>query len=402
MKEEFVPPEARAEALAKARDKKMAKSSAAYVRGTTARFYNWLAGVKRGSLPEGPPIWICGDCHLGNLGPVANDDKDIKIQIRDFDQTVIGNPCHDLIRLGLSLASTARGSNLSGVVTAKLLDAILISYRGVLEGEDSPSPKPKILRRLTKKAKEADWRSLAEANIDDETPSIPLGRRFWPLSAEERREIEALVERREICELVRSASGRDDGAHVKLLDAAYWRKGCSSLGRLRYAVLLRIGAKGDGEHYCLLDLKEAANAAAPHASEVHMPNDQAERVVEGARNLSPYLGDRMRAATLLRKPIFARELMPEDLKIEIGRLEEDEAIDVASYLAGIVGAAHARQMDAATRKRWRSELRRRDAGDEAPSWLWRSVADLLADHERAYLEHCRGYWEPAERSPAAR
>jgi uncharacterized protein (DUF2252 family) len=26
------------------------------------------------------------------------------IQIRDLDQTVIGNPAHDLIRLGLSLA----------------------------------------------------------------------------------------------------------------------------------------------------------------------------------------------------------------------------------------------------------------------------------------------------------
>jgi len=23
-------------------------------------------------MPEGPPVWICGDCHVGNLGPVAN------------------------------------------------------------------------------------------------------------------------------------------------------------------------------------------------------------------------------------------------------------------------------------------------------------------------------------------
>ena len=31
---------------------------------------------------------------------------------------------------------------------------------------------------------------------------------------------------------------RDDDADVRLLDAAYWLKGCSSPGRVRYAVLL--------------------------------------------------------------------------------------------------------------------------------------------------------------------
>ena len=30
-----------------------------------------------------------------------------------------------------------------------------------------------------------------------------------------------------------------------MIDAAYWRKGCSSLGHLRYAVLLQIGYKSD-------------------------------------------------------------------------------------------------------------------------------------------------------------
>ena len=26
---------------------------------------------------------------------------------------------------------------------------------------------------------------------------------------------------------------------------------------------------------------------------------------------------------------------------------------------------------------------------DAPSWLWTSVVALIADHEVAYLEHCR-------------
>jgi uncharacterized protein (DUF2252 family) len=53
-------------------------------------------------LPEGPAIWICGDCHVSNLGPLAGIRGDVSVNIRDLDQTVIGNPAHDLIRLGLS------------------------------------------------------------------------------------------------------------------------------------------------------------------------------------------------------------------------------------------------------------------------------------------------------------
>jgi uncharacterized protein (DUF2252 family) len=26
-----------------------------------------------------------------------------------------------------------------------------------------------------------------------------------------------------------------------------------------------------------------------------------------------------------------------------------------------------------------------------PGWLWKNVVDLLADHEKGYLEHCRRY-----------
>lgn len=79
----------------------MARSTHAYVRGNTVKFYDWLSQspVAR-TLPEGPSIWICGDCHLGNLGPIADGAGHVDIQIRDLDQAVIGNPVHDIVRLG--------------------------------------------------------------------------------------------------------------------------------------------------------------------------------------------------------------------------------------------------------------------------------------------------------------
>jgi len=123
-----------------------------------------------------------------------------------------------------------------------------------------------------------------------------------------------------------------------------------------------------------------------------MPKDFAKRVVTGACNLSPYLGERMLAAKFLGRPIVLRELMPQDLKLEMERMTCDEAVAAARYLAAIVGRAHARQMDAATRRHWNAELdRNRPRSLDAPSWLWNSVVELLMEHEAAYLRHCRRY-----------
>jgi uncharacterized protein (DUF2252 family) len=53
------------------RNLKMAASAHAYVRGSTTRYYEWLKASNGTTLPSGPAVWICGDCHAGNLGPVA-------------------------------------------------------------------------------------------------------------------------------------------------------------------------------------------------------------------------------------------------------------------------------------------------------------------------------------------
>jgi uncharacterized protein (DUF2252 family) len=123
-----------------------------------------------------------------------------------------------------------------------------------------------------------------------------------------------------------------------------------------------------------------------------MPADNAKRVVTGARHLSPYLGERMLAERLLKKPVFIRELLPQDLKLEIGQLSRQEAMDMAEFLARVVGRAHARQLPDSDRKVWLSELQKnRSKSLDAPNWLWTSVVDLISVHEAAYLNHCRRY-----------
>jgi uncharacterized protein (DUF2252 family) len=379
------------------RNRKMAASAHAYVRGSTARFYEWLEASNRPDLPEGPAVWICGDCHVGNLGPVASVGGKVAIQVRDFDQTVIGNPAHDLIRLALSLAMAARGSDLPGVTTARMLERMIDGYAAAFapeaQGEttDASDDMPKTVRAVMRQAANRSWKHLADERIEGVEPVIPLGKRFWPLTRRERAAVEQLFDEETLRQLATSLRSRQDGAPVRVMDAAYWRKGCSSLGRLRVAVLVAVD-KGKAERHCLMDVKEAIAPAAPRAKSAKMPRDNAERVVTGARSLSPFLGGRMIAARLLEKSVFVRELLPQDLKLEIEQLSCDEAVEVAEFLARMVGRGHARQMDAAERDQWLAELRRNQSNSlDAPSWLWNSVVDLVAAHEAAYLQHCRRY-----------
>jgi uncharacterized protein (DUF2252 family) len=393
----------RARVLEQQRRRKMARSVHAYVRGNTIQFYEWLSRVRKGSLPQGPPIWICGDCHVGNLGPVANANGKVEIEIRDLDQTVVGNPAHDLIRLALSLAMSARGSDLPSVTTAHMVEHIMHGYQAALlhptaaiasdaKGDDL-APINDVLQSAIRRRR----KHLAQERIDDVEPTIPLGERFWKLNEAERAAIDQLFTQEPTRKLMTQLKGRDDDARVKVVDAAYWMKGCSSLGKLRVAVLVAIGKKSD-RSYCLVDIKEAVKPAAPEARHAaknggpRMSADFAERVVAGACALSPYLGQRMLAATLLRRSVVVRELMPQDLKLEIDSLTCDQAVGAARFLAAVVGKAHGRQMNAATRKRWAAELKRnRSKSLDAPNWLWNSLLQLVSEHEAAYLEHCRHY-----------
>ena len=379
---------------------KMARSAHAYVRGSTVQFYQWLEAQKRGSLPEGPPVWICGDCHAGNLGPVAAVDGRVEIQIRDLDQTVIGNPAHDIIRLALSLATAARGSDLPGVTTAHILEQVTEGYQAALRRDvDQIEEPPKSVTAAMKQSVSRSWKHLARERLKNLKPKIPRGSKFWHLSSEEEADVQTLFKTAALRHLAVSLRSRDDDAEVEVLDAAYWMKGCSSLGKVRLAVLCGVGT-GKKMELALMDVKEAVAAAAPRYRDQKMPKDNAERVVEGANHVSPLLGKRMVATKLGDHSVFVRELLPQDLKLDIESLTIEEAMKSANFLASVVGKAHGRQMDEATRKSWADTFEKhRTKSLDAPSWLWSSVVALIGSHEVAYLEHCRRYANEARPAP---
>ena len=248
------------------------------------------------------------------------------------------------------------------------------------------------MRSVRRKALSRRWQHLAKERLEAIEPRIPLGRKFWALEADERAALSAVFDDPAVAKLILALDGKDANRTIRMVDAAYWMKGCSSLGLHRYAVLLELENAKDRPGYALVDLKEAVAPIAPAAPDAVMPADNAERVVAAARALSPYLGTRMIPVRMQDRSLFIRELAPQDLKLEVAQFSERQAARAAHYLAFVVGKAHARQMDLATREGWRAvlEVDRRGMID-APNWLWQSIVSLAGSHEAGYLEHCRRY-----------
>lgn len=310
-----------------------------------------------------------------------------------MDQAVIGNPAHDLIRLGLSLATAARGSDLPGVVTARMLEEMMEGYTAAIHDPTSGDPgvEPDVVQSVKRRALGRRWRHLAKERFEAVEPRIPVSKRFWPISDKER---EALARGLADPSLLATILGLGENVaglnQPRLIDAAYWMKGCSSLGLLRYAAIVSLPDEDGEQSFALIDLKEAVDPVAPATPTATMPKDNSQRVVTAAQALSPHLGRRMATIKVLGRSLFVRELAPQDLKLELEQFSRSEAVRAARFLAFIVGKAHARQMPIDARNAWLETLSADRRGSlDTPSWLWESVVSLAGQHEVGYLEHCR-------------
>ena len=85
-----------------------------------------------------------------------------------------------------------------------------------------------------------------------------MGSVIGPLSKTETAAIDDLFQEEPVRKLVPSLRSRDFDVKIKVFDSAYWIKGCSSLGKLRFAVLLEAGTgKRKDTDFCLMDINSA-------------------------------------------------------------------------------------------------------------------------------------------------
>ena len=74
----------------------------------------------------------------------------------------------------------------------------------------------------------------------------------------------------------------------------------------------------------------------------------------------------------------------------VGR--DEQVVDVPDGESATIGRllTEVRPVEGTSAADWRDVLlRNHSRALEAPSWLWSSVVELVASHERGYLDHCR-------------
>lgn len=400
-------PEERKARLAALRHRKMSLSAHAFVRGNARLFYDVVAERLARRLPSGPRIWISADCHGENIGAVADVRGRAQLEMNDFDESTIGQPILDVVRLALSLAMAARASGLGGLDIARLLEGLTAGYVAELDarrtGAQAAVAAPPRFRKLLKRASDQTRTAL----FDHRVPRGPSGvrafahsARYWPLTAAERDALFGLVELKNVRHLITTLLGVAAETPVDAVDAAFRIAGTASLGVWRAAILVHVGdhkkRKVADETLRLIDVKEAVPSNAPRLTGAKTPRDDATRITLGAFVLAPAIGDRMVPATVLDRRVVVRELLPQDLKASLTRLAADECEAVGRHLGAVIGRAHAKQLPPSDAAMWRKTLagKRVDRAGP-PRWLWDALVELVAVHEPAYLRHC------AEEPPSA-
>ena len=377
---------------------RMSTSPLAYLRGAAPLFYELLA--EHPTLAEGcgGEGWLVGDMHLENVGAYRPDplgsaepasgretaaskkQREVRFDLNDFDDAIIGPWRLDVLRLTTSLLLGGRELGANGLVALDLCDLLLDAWaRSAFDAAplpEQPAPVVALCEQVRARSKTA----LLEARtaVTGGKRHFVRGPRYADLPAEVVEGVPAAFE-----SYIASLPDEDrpHKGSLEILDCALRIAGTGSLGGLRIAVLVK--GKGGPDGGWIFDMKEQGD---PSASKIlgAPPLVPAERVATAFKT-AVERPMRMIGCTALRGSggttklsMFVRKLSPQEDKLNLRRLRGADLPALATYLGALLGGGHAR---AATKtpKRW-------TAADLA---VIRTHAITLAGiHEAIYVALC--------------
>jgi uncharacterized protein (DUF2252 family) len=385
---------------------RMTSSPLAFLRGAAPLFYELLAAHP--SLAEGPrgKGWLTGDLHLENFGAyrplplgigngkgkgkgsgkghdhVEHHDGDAAFDLNDFDDAVVG-PWHlDVLRLTTSLILGGRELGAGGKRVLDLAHELLDAYveAAFAKGECKLPPEPAPVARLIDQVAERSRKEL----LDGRTEIVKGERRFV------RGERYADLPRAIAKQVAEAFSGyartlvnelHPEPEALEVIDAAWRIAGTGSLGGVRVAVLVR--GKGGPDGAWVFDMKEQGT---PSARVLLGKPEKKWRLAPAERVVTAYRACVARPARLLGTTtmgdlsMFVRRLSPQEDKLELESLQDDDLDALATYLGALVGRAHARGATKPPRKRWSAE--------DCAGIIDRAIA-VAGIHEAAYLSLCK-------------
>jgi len=376
---------------------RMGSSPLAYLRGAAPIFYDVLAA--RPDLAEGPAGegWLVGDMHLENVGayrpdplgvpaPTSSRDtakvkhRDVRFDLNDFDDAIIGPWRLDVMRLTTSLLLGGRELGASGRTALDLCDCMLDAWaRSAFDGAPLPA-QPAPVVALCEQVRDRSKSELLDARtaVTGGKRHFVRGPRYADLPAEV---IDAVPDAFAQYVAGLPEEDRPHKGSLEIVDCALRIAGTGSLGGLRVAVLVK--GKGGADGGWIFDMKEQGEPSASVI--VDAPALVPAERVATAFKTAVERPMRMIGCTVLRASrgssklsMFVRKLSPQEDKLNLRRLRGEDLAALATYLGALLGAGHARGATKVS-KRW---------SDSDRGVVREHAITLAGIHEAIYLALC--------------
>ncbi len=380
---------------------RMTSSPLAFFRGSAPLFFELLSEDKW--LAEGPAGagWIAGDLHLENFGayrPERGSRAELEggvhayavnkrgqltavFELNDFDEAFIGPWSIDVVRLAASMILVGRQFGSSGLrsleLCARLIDAYAHrSFRGAIDDLAIPDP----VRMLVERSGARKQRALLEhrTEIVRKKRRFKRSKGYLELPSEWMAKLPGAIARytKGVAEKMRPTA-----AQMEIVDATFRVAGNGSLGALRLAVLVRGNSAsddGEGNGAWVLDIKEeGAPAGAAWGTTPHVP--PAARVEMATRACVASVPKRLGTTTMGGKSMLVRRLSPQEDRLVLSDLRDQDLNGLCDYLGQLSAAAHQRGATEPPKKPW-TKAEKRD--------LLERAVRIASIHEAAYLSYC--------------
>jgi uncharacterized protein (DUF2252 family) len=383
----------RVERLVPVRVGRMIESPYGFLRGTAVVMAEDVARLPAtGIMPV-----VCGDSHLGNFGFYASPERDLVIDLNDFDEAHPGGWEWDLRRLVASIWVAGRQNGASEDACATAVTACVAAYRAeVSHLADQPllsrsyerldvdrlaAESPKQLRAEVERAAKRARNRTSDRALPRFTREVEGRRRIV--------EEPPLITRVPDAEAEELAAALDEYLHTlaphwrrvlggyTIVDIAHKVVGVGSVGLRAYVALLEGSSPDD---VVFLQLKQARRSVL--ARHVHGESawhaHQGQRVVEYQQALQTVSDPLLGWATVGERQYYVRQFRNMKGTVALDAIDDEALDDYAAVVGHLLAKGHARTSGASMIAGY---VGRSDRVDAALCRFARAYADQTeADH----------------------
>ncbi|MDJ0392144.1 DUF2252 domain-containing protein [Rhodococcus sp. G-MC3] len=340
------------------RVERMAESPYGFLRGTAIVMARDVALLPSTGIT---PV-ISGDSHLGNFGFYASPERDLVIDLNDFDEAHPGGWEWDLRRLAASIWVAGRQNGRTEAQCEEAVTACVRAYRIEVSRLADEPLMSRSFQRLTAEKLQAD---ATEGSLRKEIKRATkkartrTNDRVLPRLTEEHEGKRRLVEEPPITTRIGArdeemlAVGLDEylttlsphwrrvlGGYT-LIDVAHRVVGVGSVGLRAYVALLEGSSPDD---VVFLQLKQARRSVlAPYVhGESAWHSHQGQRVVEYQQDLQTVSDPLLGWTTIDGRQYYVRQFRNMKGTIDLGSINAPALVDYAGVVGRLLAKGHAR------------------------------------------------------------